>query len=246
MLSSKINNNEEDKGVVEMQKLLSNPDDAKVADLMRTMSPNSKWVARENEVGVRIEKSKLKHIGDSFTKNEIVNDAIKYNLSFIRATQYEGDYSIDFARNLEKFISEKGLAVSPDDARVKLFVLFPNKLSWKRKRGLYEGGDCKNPLVFFNVGGYYILIDGKKDFITIQNWYLGLRENSSANFISIVIAEHILLANIMVFVLNYFFNCYAASIAIALILNFIAIIARTNVFLAGIPDFFNYRKYSRE
>lgn len=161
--------------VTEIQLLLDDPDKKSLVDFANLISPNNQFVKDQEALGEKIIKDELKaNFNVAFKKSEIFAECKKYNLAFISAQKYEGEYSTEFLSKLKSFFEEKKMAVSINDYQSLLYVMAPAESDTEDT--IVMRYPCKNPMVFWKMpNNYYVLIDGSRDYLTPANFWRGMK-----------------------------------------------------------------------
>lgn len=232
--------------------LLENPDEKKTLDFMRHMSPNGVFAKNEELVALKKEKDSFtQKYSTAFSRSEINRECRKFNLALIQAGEYTGEYGIDYIKNLNEYVESKGIALSGRDLARGLYLLVPAESDTASKRCL-DG--LKNPLVFYyeSVNGengtdYFMLIDGRRNYVTLLNAWKGFKNLSISNTRWAYIIENILgLSALSVAFLFFGINIFFSIPIITLIISFIAIIGmfiRCGLRSSLISDFKHQREY---
>lgn len=176
-----VNTNKETSDFKEMQKLLADPEEKKVIDLIRYLSPDCEFVKKEHEYGIQLEK---KQHADEYgliviNKADIRKELVKYNLHFYNSTNFTGEYDLDFVKKMNETIVNNRLnKVDGDTFRESLFFI-----SEKENDKSLEGQNS-NPikLALYKLpekNGYYAILNKNSDYATMINYYKGIKNYSS-------------------------------------------------------------------
>jgi len=166
--------NQENKKLVEYQLALDDPNKKKDIDFGNNLFPNSQKRELETLRGIEIEKKnvqatlvtlkeKYKHI---FTANEIKEECLEYNLRFIQAGRYEGDFDYEYIKKIREFYEQNNLGTSANDLKYNFYILTSTF-------------NTENPLIFYKHDergvNYFVMIDGDKNYVNLLNWVLGIK-----------------------------------------------------------------------
>lgn len=182
--------NENDK---HYQLLLDNPEEKKKYDIIRKLSPKS--IVSENiknvetARGIAIQKEKFgKFYGDMVTEDEIIKEAMKFNLAFCSASYYEGNYSPKLIEGINEYIStrqegEEGTKrIESTDIVHSMYVLTPmDNSTYGRK----TKKTSKDPLVLLKMSEdreYYAIVGGSKNYINLLNSWKGFRYKNKKTY----------------------------------------------------------------
>ncbi len=185
-----------------LQLLLADPNESQYLDFSRKLSPDGQLVKKENELAIEMVKEKYgEQYNPTYSSAEIRAEMLKYNLAFMKAEYFKGEYSMDFLKKLKLFIEEKKLSVSDYDLKKQIYVLAPDTFEDSEHFNVDE--NCKDPLLFFNVEkGYYTLLDGDKNYINPYQRYLGIKRRTSSTNMLLNIVENILAIPTLMFLVG--------------------------------------------
>ena len=189
MLTSNLDSNKSNERLEKMQLYLASPEEDELVKLSQKLSPNNRFTQDQDLLGAKIEKDKFTaEYNTTFTKKEIFAECRKYNLGLIQAKDYTGEYSMDFLKKLQKFFEEKNIATSDRDYSTEVYILAPGKSDVSDSDIRYPAQD---PLMFYRVKeGYFVLIDGSREYVNLFNWWQGLKHYHSLSCRGIYILEN--------------------------------------------------------
>lgn len=195
------------KDVQETQLLLENPEEKRYVDMMRSLSPDGEFVKNEHLVGLEIERKKISNkYGDTFKESEILAECARYHLHFDRARNYKGSYSINFIKNLKRFIDEKELVLDDHMLKDRIYILAPAQRS---DYGRLFNDKLKDPLIFYretvNDTNYFVVIDGDRSYVNLKNYYLGKKYYSETTFLFIALIESLFYVTTFTLLMSFFF-----------------------------------------
>lgn len=205
MLTSKIQETSSSQKVNEFQLLLDSPQDKSLIDFANNISPNNGFTRTMDELGVKLTKEKYTaEYHTTFSRAEINAECRKYNLGFVQAREYTGEYSLEFLAKLKAFIAEKKLTISDYDLKSKLYVLAPRSNDLDK---VYLKDNLKDPLFFFQVDdSYFVLLEGSKDYISLSQAWNGFKNRGELNCRLAYTIENTVIGAILFFICGYFFG----------------------------------------
>lgn len=189
--------NKESKELDELQLLLAGPEKEHI-DFMKIISPNCKISQDETKLGERIATATLEKETKTriVTELEIKRECRKFYLEFIPLNKYEGDYSIDFIKELKEYLNDTNIQINDYDLKHKLFAIFPIRGGEKIDRGK----SCKNPTILYqherinydssneiDRSTKYSIIHKGQNYVNLNNLMLSLiHRNQTTNMIYII------------------------------------------------------------
>lgn len=191
-----------------MQRLLSNPEEKVMVDLVKRLSPKGEMVQKENEYGIFLEKNKFsEEFGvKCFSTEEIIDECQKYDLVFIRCTKYTGAYNdLEFVRKIDNIVKNApGLNVHGDHYGDAMWLLGKRDHSVKiDKQTKFKNDDIR--MYFFKVPGqdYYALLNHDESHINAHSIYMGFRYFDEFNLRLSMFIENLIAIIIILFGINY-------------------------------------------
>jgi len=177
--------NEEMQELSSMQRMLGNPEESRLIDLVQKLSPKGKMVQRTNEYGVFLEKNaQTNEYGiNCFSEKEIIDECKKYNLIMIHCNDYTGDYDLNFIKKVDESIKDAKLNKVDGDSYGNAFYLVGKRKHGKIMRKTTDFADGKIRMAFYKVPGspYYAMLNNNDSHINIVSIYKGYKFRNEAN-----------------------------------------------------------------
>lgn len=210
MLSSKIQDSTANEEVTKVQLLLDSPKEQELINFALSIAPNNKFSRTMDQLGVKLTKDKYtKEYHTTFSRKEIYQECNKYNLGFVQARNFTGEFSLEFLEKLKTFIAEKKIAISDYDLKTKLYVLAPRTTDLEK---ITLKDNLKDPLFFFQVDDdYFVLLEGSKDYITLTNAWAGFKHKSEGNCRIAYTIENSIIGFILFLAAAHFFDFEAKN-----------------------------------
>jgi hypothetical protein len=243
-------------------KLFSDPSNSENLSFLKKIAPNSVMVneikrqTKENYINKKTEQI-YENFGNfnktALTKEELLEDCIKYNKVYIPINEYEGAFTLEDTKNIQQFCEDNQLALSEYDYHQKLYVLVDRSLN-----RIYDTTDrfvtkqISNPLflikysdentngdIFFPIGNETKGFDMKawfKGLTNLNQFTLSTAIGTSAGILSLVIGN--LFFSYISLIIPFLFFYFGMGISIGLFKNYHNSGAFRRKFLYSYPQSF--------
>lgn len=210
MLSSKIQANAQDEQVNKVQLLLDSPKEKELIDFALAIAPNNEYSRTMDQLGVKLTKEKYtSEYHTTFSRQEIHQECNKYNLGFVQAREFKGQFSLEFLAKLKEFIKEKNIVINDYDLKTRLFVLAPRTTNLEK---VTLKDNLKDPLFFWQIDSdYFVLLEGSKDYISLGNAWAGYKNRSEGTCRMAYSIENAAIGFVLFFLLGHFCKFDAIS-----------------------------------
>jgi len=158
--AKKIDKADESTKLVDDVKLLLESNSSKELSLLKTLRLDTHIIKAQNKIGKNIELERFENeYGDIFTKSDIKEIALDYNLRFLPIEYYKGNICSELPSVILRFCEKNKISTTDNYLHSSFHIMAP-----KENFKLLE--KPKDPLLFYKVG----VIDGEDIYTLVYKW----------------------------------------------------------------------------